>query len=54
MSDKDVLRLSVYIDGMRELSEKARELAETAEKACRLASEMKDIELEARIRSSLS
>lgn len=37
MSDKDVLRLSVYIDGMRELSEKARELAETAEKACRLA-----------------
>ena len=54
MSDKDVLSLSVYIDGMRELSEKARELAETAEKACRLASEMKDIELEARIHSSLS
>lgn len=52
MNDKKSQCVVVELDGMNELSEKARELADVAEKACKLASEIGKIELKAKIRSN--
>lgn len=52
MDSKNQLSVAVELDGMKELAGKARELADIAEKACKLASEIGQIELEVRIRSN--
>lgn len=52
MGDKKSESIVVELEGMNELSEKARELADAAERACKLAKEIGRIELKAKIRSN--
>ncbi len=54
MSDDNTMNAIVDIEGMKELGDKASELAEAAERACQLAEEISGTKLEIRIRSSRS